>query len=322
MFQRQHSSISIRQALAACLSIILVVSLSLIVAAAQTDTPNPSQPLLTIAAWAPDGKWIAIAGAFGVRLYGTNSQKFAQNATTLRAGTGDLMSVAWSPASSRLAVGSTDHNVYILDIASGKLLATLKGHTDVVRAVAWSPDGHKLASASFDKTVRIWDITNDKTLTTLPVPDQAWTVAWSPDGSKLVVGGGVAQNGFPVRSAAEVLAQLKRLGVPFNAVQSVPMPNAIWQASQALQFKVDTSTFLLLSYADMDKAGVDAFKATNNAAFKNWQVIQIANVILAALPGADVQLVSALASHLTTYLIAPYRPFLPTATPAPTAAAS
>ncbi|MHB8630257.1 MAG: hypothetical protein ACYDBJ_29310 [Aggregatilineales bacterium] len=98
---------------------------------------------------------------------------------------------------------------------------------------------------------------------------------------------------YPVRSAAEVLAQLKRLGVPFNAVQSVPMPNATWQASQALQFKVDTLTFLVLSYADMGKAGVDAFKATNNAAFK---VVQIANMILAALPGADVQLVSALAS--------------------------
>ncbi|MHB8627163.1 MAG: hypothetical protein ACYDEO_13265, partial [Aggregatilineales bacterium] len=127
---------------------------------------------------------------------------------------------------------------------------------------------------------------------------------------------------YPVRSAVEVLAQLKRLGVPFNAVQSVPMPNATWQASQALQFKVDTSTFLVLSYADMSKAGVDAFKATNNAAFKSWQVIQIANLILAALPGADVQLVGALASHLTTYLIAPYRPFLPTATPTPTAAKS
>ncbi|MHB8630146.1 MAG: hypothetical protein ACYDBJ_28340 [Aggregatilineales bacterium] len=123
---------------------------------------------------------------------------------------------------------------------------------------------------------------------------------------------------YPVRSAAEVMAQLKRLGVPFNTVQTVPVPNPTWQASQALQFKVDMSTFLLLSYADMSKAGVDAFKATNNAAFNSWRVIQIANVILAALPGADGQLVSALASHLTTYLIVPYRSFLPTETPVTT----
>ncbi|MHB8625426.1 MAG: hypothetical protein ACYDBJ_28675 [Aggregatilineales bacterium] len=120
---------------------------------------------------------------------------------------------------------------------------------------------------------------------------------------------------YPVRSAAQVITQLKRLGVPFNTVQTVLVPNPTWQASQALQFKVDTSTFLLLSYADMSKAGVDAFKATNNTAFNSWRVIQIANVILAALPGADGQLVSALASHLTTYLIVPYRSFLPTGTP-------
>ena len=124
---------------------------------------------------------------------------------------------------------------------------------------------------------------------------------------------------YPVRSAAEVMAQLKRLAVPFSAVQAIPMPNGTWQASQALQFKLDTSRFLLLSYADMGKAGLDAFKAANSAAFKSWQVIQIANVILAALPGADRQLVNALASHLTTYLIAPYRPFLATATPVSTA---
>src|SRR5579859_3242297 len=36
---------------------------------------------------------------------------------------------------------------------------------------------------------------------------------------------------YPVRSAEEVMAQLKRLAVPVSAVQAVPMPNATWQAS-------------------------------------------------------------------------------------------
>ncbi|MHB8625633.1 MAG: hypothetical protein ACYDBJ_04585 [Aggregatilineales bacterium] len=45
---------------------------------------------------------------------------------------------------------------------------------------------------------------------------------------------------------------------------------------------------------------VAAFKATNNAPFKSWQAVQIANVILVAVPGANRQLVSALAGHLTT----------------------
>jgi hypothetical protein len=124
---------------------------------------------------------------------------------------------------------------------------------------------------------------------------------------------------LPVRSAAEVMTQLQRVGVTAQAVQTIPAPNPTWQASQALQFKIGPSVFLLLSYVDMDAASADASKATNSGAFKTWQVIQVANVILAALPGADAAMVSALTSHLTTYLVAPYRPSLPTATPAPSA---
>ena len=47
-----------------------------------------------------------------------------------------------------------------------------------------------------------------------------------------------------------------------QAVQTVPAPNATWQASEAVQFKVGTSVFLLLSYADIDAAGADVFKVT------------------------------------------------------------
>jgi hypothetical protein len=43
-------------------------------------------------------------------------------------------------------------------------------------------------------------------------------------------------------------------------------------------------------------------------------MIQIANVNLVALPGADAQLVGTFVSQLTINLIASHRPFLPTAT--------
>lgn len=110
---------------------------------------------------------------------------------------------------------------------------------------------------------------------------------------------------LPVHSAADVMAQLKQVGVTVQAVQPIPVPNTAWQASQAVQFKVGTSVFLLLSYADVDSASADVFKATNSPAFKNWQVIQVTNVVLVALPGANAGMVNALTSHLTTYLVTP-----------------
>src|SRR5258708_5295875 len=122
MLQEQHFSIKIRRTLLACLLIVITLSLPLAAAIAQTAPPNPSQPLLTIAAWAPDSKQIAVAGAFGIRLYTNNGLRFSTNPATLRVGIGDIEAITWAPDGRRLAAGSTDHNVYIWNRATGKLL--------------------------------------------------------------------------------------------------------------------------------------------------------------------------------------------------------
>ncbi len=67
-----------------------------------------------------------------------------------------LMSVAFSPDGSRVAVGARDGTVRLLDTSNGRVVATLN-HLEWVCDVAWSPDGEQLLSASSAGEVRIWD---------------------------------------------------------------------------------------------------------------------------------------------------------------------
>jgi len=57
----------------------------------------------------------------------------------------------------RLAAGSTDGALRIVDVDAGAVMAVLRGHFSHVTALAVLPDG-RLASGSHDMTVRVWDV--------------------------------------------------------------------------------------------------------------------------------------------------------------------
>jgi eukaryotic-like serine/threonine-protein kinase len=105
---------------------------------------------------------------------------------TLRASTGSLQSVAWSPDGSRLVSSGAGPTVRLWAAASGSEILTLGGHTEDVDSVAWSPDGRHVASASDDKTIKVWEVTNGSELLTLR-GHTGWVgwVAWSPDGRQI-----------------------------------------------------------------------------------------------------------------------------------------
>ncbi len=77
-------------------------------------------------------------------------QRFDETQMTLRGHTSAVSSVCFSPDGKRLASGSYDETVKLLDAATGKEVLTLKGHTQDVSSVCYSPDGKRLASGSHD----------------------------------------------------------------------------------------------------------------------------------------------------------------------------
>ncbi|OBT39556.1 hypothetical protein VE00_09478 [Pseudogymnoascus sp. WSF 3629] len=98
----------------------------------------------------------------------------------------DVLSVALSPDSTRLAEGADDNMLNIWDTDTGALLLTLEGHTAGVCSVAFSPDGMKIASGSYDKTLNIWDTDTGDLL--LPLEGHTagvFSVVFSPDGTKI-----------------------------------------------------------------------------------------------------------------------------------------
>ncbi|CUA72670.1 putative WD repeat-containing protein alr3466 [Nostoc sp, PCC 7120] [Rhizoctonia solani] len=124
-----------------------------------------------------------------------------------------VLSAAYSPDGSRVALGCEDGTVNICDAHTGLLLVgPLDGHSDWVRCVVFSPDGTYILSASSDCTIRKWDSVSGAPLGasfqghTHPVK----SIAFSPDGTRVVSGSWDnsvriwnAQDGKPVSEPLE-----------------------------------------------------------------------------------------------------------------------
>lgn len=97
-----------------------------------------------------------------------------------------VQAVAISPDETLLAAGTTEGRIYIVDIPTQSVVATLEGHEAYVLDVAWSDDGSQLASAGDDSTIIVWEMPNGTAALTLD-GHQDWvrSLAWSPDGSRL-----------------------------------------------------------------------------------------------------------------------------------------
>ena len=66
--------------------------------------------------------------------------------------------LAWSPASSLIAIGLKDGGVQLIDAANGENLITLESHTMWATGVSFAPDGRILASISLDGTLILWGL--------------------------------------------------------------------------------------------------------------------------------------------------------------------
>jgi len=100
--------------------------------------------------------------------------------------------VQFSPDGRLLAVGGY-RTVALIDVATGKAVATLAGHEADVTSLAFSPTGDRLAAAGGapgkSGEIRVWDLAK-RTARVLAGAhtDAVYSVAWSRDGKALAAG--------------------------------------------------------------------------------------------------------------------------------------
>jgi serine/threonine protein kinase/DNA-binding beta-propeller fold protein YncE len=101
-----------------------------------------------------------------------------------------ILSIAWSPDGSLVAVGSFDRSIRIYDASLDHLVHSLEGHEGAVTSVDWSPDSRQLASGSADRSIGIWDRASWRPILRIGGHENSVSsVAWSPDGTLLASGG-------------------------------------------------------------------------------------------------------------------------------------
>lgn len=129
-------------------------------------------------------EWVFTAGGDGVLTRwnadkGSSVESFQLSAQALRA-------IAFSPETRELAVGASDHTIYLLDADTLDLKRTLQGaHTNSVFTLAYTPDGHQLLSGGRDAMLRVWAVREDYRLLS-EQPAHLFTlnhIVFSPDGS-------------------------------------------------------------------------------------------------------------------------------------------
>jgi eukaryotic-like serine/threonine-protein kinase len=105
---------------------------------------------------------------------------------------GKYLSHVLSPSGRQIAVCcANDHQVYLYDVATGRLDAVLRGHSAPATSVAYRPDGKQVATSSNDQTIRLWEPATGQQTALLkaeavpPDLDRDTLVAYNSDGSRI-----------------------------------------------------------------------------------------------------------------------------------------
>lgn len=103
-------------------------------------------------------------------------------------------SVAYNKKGDRLALGTREGVVLIMNRSNDSKVAELPGHSARISDLIFSKQGDYLATASYDGTVQLWLSEGEKYEKRLPIilrDHDSWvmSLAFSPDGQNLITGG-------------------------------------------------------------------------------------------------------------------------------------
>jgi WD40 repeat protein len=101
---------------------------------------------------------------------------------------GEIACVALSEPAGLAAAGTTNGQVVVAEVPSGRIVASLEGHRQNVTAAAFTRSGDLLATASADMTIRLWRRQGEgyETYVVLRgLPTAAQTLRFSASGDRL-----------------------------------------------------------------------------------------------------------------------------------------
>lgn len=99
---------------------------------------------------------------------------------------GWISEMSIDPSGTRLAYGTMDGAIYLLEIKTGRQIHALTGHAGAIRALDFSPNGNLLASGAFDGAILLWDVADGTLVQRLGRHRGAtFGVAFSNDGESL-----------------------------------------------------------------------------------------------------------------------------------------
>ncbi|MBS1117947.1 MAG: WD-repeat protein [Deltaproteobacteria bacterium] len=149
-----------------------------------SSRPLPHLAAVRGLAFSPDGNLLASTSADGMlrvwKVTTGEGRELLHDAHALRP-------VVWSLDGKRLWTGTDDGRVLELDVATGKLTATLRPHTTEVLVLALAPDGTRLASCGQDGQAFVWTIA-DRHPNRL-AGDGVRDLGWTPDSTRIVTAG-------------------------------------------------------------------------------------------------------------------------------------
>ncbi len=108
----------------------------------------------------PDNRWIGVAFR-SAHVYQFQLWDFASHTMLQSLDLSPeipLLSLAFSPDARLVALGQADGQIFLVDLSTFQVVATLTGHRGAVERLAFSPDGRFLASGGQDGTIRIWGV--------------------------------------------------------------------------------------------------------------------------------------------------------------------
>ncbi|KAI0384814.1 WD40 repeat-like protein [Hypomontagnella monticulosa] len=92
-----------------------------------------------------------------------------------------IRTIAFSPASTRLAAAGDAGVIAVYDTKHGEHVGNLTGHTAWITSIDWSDTGEYLLSGAFDGKVKVWSIDRGACVATHSETDKAlWSVRWLP----------------------------------------------------------------------------------------------------------------------------------------------